>query len=44
MDPYTEDVIRQSERDIARLGTKQQQGVRDRAVELLVHLVAVDRQ
>ena len=32
MDPYTEDVIRQSEKDIARLGTKQQQGVRDRAV------------
>ena len=31
MDPYTEDVIRQSERDIDRLGTKQQQGVRDRA-------------
>tara|TARA_Y100001972_G_scaffold26703_1_gene32806 strand:+ start:138 stop:1064 length:927 start_codon:yes stop_codon:yes gene_type:complete len=32
MDPYTEDVIRQSEKDIARLGTKQQQGLRDRAV------------
>mgnify|MGYP003152404155 CR=1 FL=1 len=31
MNPYTEDVIRQSERDIDRLGTKQQQGVRDRA-------------
>ena len=33
MNPYTEDVIRQSEKDIARLGTKQQQGLSDQAVQ-----------
>jgi hypothetical protein len=33
MNPYTEDVIRQSEKDISRLGTKQQQGLSDQAVQ-----------
>ena len=32
MDPYTEQVIQQSQEDIARLGGKQQQGLKDRAV------------
>ena len=43
MDPYTEDVIRQSERDIASLGDRQQQALKDRAVAGWWHLVAVER-
>ena len=33
MDPYTEQVIRQSEQDIARQGRQQQQGLKDQAVQ-----------
>ena len=33
MDPYTENVIQQSEKDISRLGTQQQQGLSDQAVQ-----------
>ncbi len=33
MDPYTEQVIQQSQQDIARLGGQQQQALKDRAVQ-----------
>ena len=33
MDPYTEDVIQQSQKDIARLGGQQQQTLKDQAVQ-----------
>ena len=33
MDPYTEEVIEQSQEDIARLGGQQQQALKDRAVQ-----------